>query len=670
MAAGGSATGAISNLDIVEMAAKDLTPKVESGRSDGSPIQQNRICFAPSEQAYNHGSDRLRPLRTMPFDSETWIGNLDDLGSRVWPHPSFKELLARSLTGDPKFPLPDAVAKDSRSQNPQYEKPSRLETLAFERTQNVRQPAVSNSKSCSADVNFKVVIYPFYVRLSKRTGLQKLFAIVHRHKDGGYKFWKADGTYHESYGLFKGTISIFQSPKSTHSTSVGSLSSSKRQSTSTPTKSRGSAAQLIDDLDDTPLRIIQKARTLNKSRDVETQLMDGLDEDPFRDYPEPPSKRRAVAGSSLLQTRGSDNAKTSDTATLRVPTTSNKPRVRGLSRTPTKQSSHGSVQKPTRTLLQINEVCMLAYHLTGKDLKLLYRTNAFTIESGEGSLSDSRTGIAFEINEQHAPYVLSSSQKSLKVIMSKSTTWSITESNKELTGGIILLEFGGVSARDEFIAHLKHMAGMSVRSIGCADDLVIEPMYSKLLEQLAKSRKVMFDAREENEATSQLSTERTQPLPAEKSSEVDGGKAVSCPPALTETTSGQVPASSAASKSTITPVTPLSVELPQPCSSARTSTTTRISEVVAGSTDSPSTQSQETTDTAQLELKVPTREELMKKELLNLLREVYIKYPSAQDDDRVEEMALLLKAPLLADDKARVKELKMDLKVYLIAHHG
>ncbi|KAG9679524.1 hypothetical protein KCU99_g3077, partial [Aureobasidium melanogenum] len=670
MAAGGSATGAaIGNLDIVKMAAQ-LTPKVESGRSDDMPIQQNRICFAPPEQAYNHGSDRLRPLRAMPFDSETWIGNFDDLGSRVWPHPSFKELLARSLTGDPKFPLPDTVAKDSRFQNPQYEKPSRLETLAFERTQNVRQPAGSNTKNCSADMNFKVVIYPFYVRLSKRTGLQKLFAIVHRHKDGEFKFWKADGTYHESYGLVKGTISIFKSPKSTHSTSIGSLSSSKRQSTSTPTKSRGSAAQLIDDLDDTPLRVIQKARTLAKSRNTETQLVDGLDEDPFRDCPEPPSKRRAIAGSSVLQTRVSDNAKTSNTATLRVSTPSTIPRVRDLSRTPTKQSSCSSVQKPTRTLLQIDEVCMLAYHLTGKDFKLMYRNNAFTIESDEGSLMNSTTGCPFEINEQHAQYVLSSSQKSLKVIMSKNTTWSITESTEDLTGGIILLEFGGVSARDEFIVRLKHMAGMGVRGIGCADDLVIEPMYTKLRRQLAKSRKAMFDAREENEKTSQVSAERTQSLPAGKSSEVDGDKAVSCPPALTETASGQVPACPAASKSAITPVAPYSVELPQPCPSSRTSTTTSISEAVASSTDSPSTQSRETTDTAHPELKAPTSEELMKKELLNLLREVYVKYPNAQDDDRVEEMALLLKAPLLADDKARVKELKMDLKVYLIAHHG
>ncbi|KAH0270241.1 hypothetical protein KCU91_g8203, partial [Aureobasidium melanogenum] len=330
MAAGGSGTGATSNLNTVEMAAQDLTPKVESGSSDGTPTQQNRICFAPSEQGYNHGSDRMRPLRTMPFDSGTWIGNFDDLGSRVWPHPSFKELLARSLTGDPKFPLPDTVAKDSRFQNPQYEKPSRLETLAFERTQNV-------------------IVYPFYVRLSKRTGLQKLFAIMHRHKDGEYKFWKADGTYHKSYGLVKGTISIFQSPGSTQSTRVGSLSSSKRKSISTPTKSRGPAAQLIEDLDDTPLRVIQKARTLNRSKNVERS-----NEDPFRDRPEPPFKKRAVAGSSLPETREGGSAKTSDTANSRTPTPSTKPSVRDLSRTPTKQSSYASLQKPTRTLLQVN----------------------------------------------------------------------------------------------------------------------------------------------------------------------------------------------------------------------------------------------------------------------------------------------------------------------------
>lgn len=124
------------------------------GSNQNNPIR--RLCFAPTEQAHNHGSDRARPLRTMPFDPEIWIGNLEDLGRRVWPHPSYKELIARSLTGDPKFALPDTVAKENRFQSlrlrccgdgcdqtahgldVEYEKPSRLETLAFGQTQNVR----------------------------------------------------------------------------------------------------------------------------------------------------------------------------------------------------------------------------------------------------------------------------------------------------------------------------------------------------------------------------------------------------------------------------------------------------------------------------------------------------------------------------------------------------
>lgn len=475
MAAGSSATRVLSNDELVEMSAQDLTSGI------------TRLCFAPPEQGYNHGSDRTRPLRAMPFNSETWIGNFEDLGSRVWPHPSFKELLARSLTGNPKFPLPDTVAKESRFQNPrlrccgssccptthspfvEYERPSRLETLAFERTQNVRRSAELNLRVVMLTMRSKVVIYPFYVQLSKRTGLQKLFAIVHRHKDGEYKFWRANGTYHESYGLVKGSISIFKSPNSTHSTSVGSPSSLKRRLTSTPTKSGGSAAQLIDDLDETPLRIIQKARALNRTRDMGTQLVNGLDVKPFRDSPETPSKRRAIADSSLTQPRGSVNTKTSHTKTSRASSTLEKPRVRGRSRTPTEQSSHAGVQISPCSLLHVNEVCMLAYHLT--DLKLMYRTNAFTIESREeGSLLDPATGCPFVIDEQHALYVLSSSQKSLKVILSKDTTWSVSESHGKTTGGIILLEFGDASAREEFITRIKYMVGMTVERIACADE--------------------------------------------------------------------------------------------------------------------------------------------------------------------------------------------------------
>jgi hypothetical protein len=69
------------------------------------------------------------------------------------------------------------------------------------------------------------------------------------------------------------------------------------------------------------------------------------------------------------------------------------------------------------------------------------------------------------------------------------------------------------------------------------------------------------------------------------------------------------------------------------------------------------------------EPKISTSETTMK-EFSILLREVYVKYPDAQDDDEVEKMALLLKASLLAGDQERVRELKMDLKVYLITRHG
>lgn len=156
MPVGGSATRFTSDDDIIDIPAQDPTSEIQCPSAGSPPNKHGRLCFAPSEQAYNHGSDRVRPLRTMPFDSETWIGNFEDLGSRVWPHPSFKELLARSLTGDSKFPLPDTIAKENRflslrlrccgtsccptTQSPfvEYERPSRLETLAFERTQNVR----------------------------------------------------------------------------------------------------------------------------------------------------------------------------------------------------------------------------------------------------------------------------------------------------------------------------------------------------------------------------------------------------------------------------------------------------------------------------------------------------------------------------------------------------
>jgi hypothetical protein len=152
MAAPDTGTSATNNDDIVEISLHNSPSKATIATIVEKHI---RRCFAPAEQAHNHGSDRARPLRTMPFDSEIWIGNFEDLGSRVWPHPSFKELVARSRTGNFKFALPDTVAKETRFQSlrlrccgddcdqtihgpdVEYEKPSRLETLPFGQTKNV-----------------------------------------------------------------------------------------------------------------------------------------------------------------------------------------------------------------------------------------------------------------------------------------------------------------------------------------------------------------------------------------------------------------------------------------------------------------------------------------------------------------------------------------------------
>lgn len=111
---------------------------------------------------------------------------------------------------------------------------------------------------------------------------------------------------------------------------------------------------------------------------------------------------------------------------------------------------------------------MLAYHLHGPALKLLYGDDGFTVESGEGSLIDPTTQNSFVMTGKHAQYVLYSRQQSLKVILSKNTTRSIDEAPDDITGGVILLDFGGSNARDEFIAHTKNMAG--VDGIGCANE--------------------------------------------------------------------------------------------------------------------------------------------------------------------------------------------------------
>ncbi|KAI5236059.1 hypothetical protein E4T43_08844 [Aureobasidium subglaciale] len=662
MAARSNNTRATSDDDIVEMHSHSST--TIHSRHDGIQTAHTGLCFAPTQQAYNHGSDRLRPLRTMPFDHSTWIGNLDHLGSRVWPHPSFNELLARSLTGDSRFPLPDTVSKDDRFQNlrlrccgdscsptsqspfVEYEKPSRLETLSFERTQNV-------------------VIYPFHVRLSKATGLQKFFAIVHRYENGDYRFWRADGIYHESYGLAKGSISVFQSPRSARNSNVGSLASLKRPSKAS-TLSKTDVAVDIDDVDDAPLRFVQKTRAITRSRD-EAQLVDGLDEDPF----EPPSKKLAFTDSSQFPTKNNNRERFSQKPPSPHRTASNKARVKSLLATPTKQSSHAKSQRPHRSLLHVSEVGMLAYHLTGEGLKLLHKTAAFTIVSAEGSLIDPATDRPFEMTEEHAMYVLSSCQKSFKVILSKTTTWSIHESPDDITGGLILLDFGGESARDEFLARIKEMIGMAVGGIGSVDDHVLESMYCTLLEQLNNRRATMSKHQTQIESANLTSSEQSQSLPEEGDSKFDGHEDVSCPPSVVKADPHPDPRTPGGSKLANLPLTPMSFE-----SSSFGRPTGKIDvysmpKLVIASPAEPSySQAREEQAMCTPSSELPVGEMVMKKELLGLLRNMYVKYPSAQDDDQVEDMALLLKAPLLAGNSERVKEIKMDLKVYLIAHHG
>ncbi|KAH0293409.1 hypothetical protein M436DRAFT_68909 [Aureobasidium namibiae CBS 147.97] len=658
MAAPDNSTPVTINGGIVKTPLPATPSNVIITTTDGSNQNSSdrRLCFAPTEQAHNHGSDRARPLRTMPFDPEIWIGNLEDLGRRVWPHPSYKELIARSLTGDPKFALPDTVAKKNRfrslrlrccgdgcdqtthGSDVEYEKPSRLETLAFGQTQNV-------------------IIYPFYMGLSELAAPQKLFAIVHRHETGGYRFWKADGTYHESYGLAKGSASV-SSPRSARSANIGSLGSSKGQLTSTPTKSGRSAAQLADDLDTTPLRVVQKMRMLTRSRDMSTHVADGQTEDPLTNSSEPQSKRRLIARRHP--------------ATVRPGPKLGKPGARRPAKTTTWQSQSGfsSTQQPSRRLLHIKEICMLAYHLNGPTLKLMYGNDGFTVESGEGSLIDPTTQNPFLMTGQHAQYLLYSRQQSLKVVVSNNATRNIHESPDEITGGIILLEFGGSSARDEFIARI----GQLIRgSINWKNDssLELEPMYQELLEQLNTRRTAAFEAQQENTTTSHKSTEQTKLFVVKNESEVEGGEVTSCPTVVTETSLNDALATPGVPQFATLPTTQTLRGTLRSSIPVKASKSPDVPEIVAVDlTASSISQAQDTSATMLSEPKNPNSEMTMKKELQDLLREMYIKYPGAQDDVLVEEMALSLKVSLLGGDEERVRELKRELKVYLIAHHG
>jgi hypothetical protein len=194
-------------------------------------------------------------------------------------------------------------------------------------------------------------------------------------------------------------------------------------------------------------------------------------------------------------------------------------------------------------------------------------------------------------------------------------------------------------------------------------------MYSKLLKQLSTRRTALFDAQGENATTGKESDEQIQSLHAKNVAEVDGGEVASCPPVMAETSSSHVPATPKSATLPVTPIPDGSFQFSMP---VKTSTSPSVPQAVPiESTASPSSQAQDKDMKAEIlfEPRIPTSE-LVIKEFSSLLREVYVKYPSAQDDDQVEKMAVLLKVSLLAGEQERVRELKMDMKVYLIAHHG
>lgn len=196
-----------------------------------------------------------------------------------------------------------------------------------------------------------------------------------------------------------------------------------------------------------------------------------------------------------------------------------------------------------------------------------------------------------------------------------------------------------------------------------SSSLVVDPTYNTLLSQLNTRRMAVLRAQTENTTTG-ASVEQAQPLPVKNEDEATGGEPTSCPLAMTEASSCHVPATSTSATLPGTPISHGSLLSSIP---TNTSTSTSVPQAVpADSTASSTSQAQDTTATMLSEPKDTT----MRKELQDLLREVYIKYSGAQDDDQVERLALSLKASLLAGEEDRVRELKRELKVYLIAHHG
>jgi hypothetical protein len=195
-------------------------------------------------------------------------------------------------------------------------------------------------------------------------------------------------------------------------------------------------------------------------------------------------------------------------------------------------------------------------------------------------------------------------------------------------------------------------------------------MYGKHLEQFSTRRMAKLDSRGENVSTDEKLAKQIQSFHAKNGADYDGGEAAYRPPVMTETSSYRVPATPVPPEPSRSPTTSTSFGTLESSIPVKTSVSPSIPQAVAiDSIAPPASQAQDTKAMVLSEPKISTSETMMK-EFSSLLREVYVKYPDAQDDDQVEKMALLLRASLLAGGKERVRELKMDLKVYLITRHG
>lgn len=155
-------------------------------------------------------------------------------------------------------------------------------------------------------------------------------------------------------------------------------------------------------------------------------------------------------------------------------------------------------------------------------------------------------------------------------------------------------------------------------------------MYQELLKQLNTRRTAAFEAQQENTNTSHKSTEQTKLFLVKNESDVEGGEVTSCPTVVTETSLKNALATPGVPHFATLPVTQMLRGTLPSSIPAKASTSLSVPEIVAVDlTASSISQAQDTSATMSSEPKNPISEMTVKKELQDLLREMYIKYPGA-----------------------------------------